>query len=55
MGRCDTILVAACPDSWEYGVAVVVDGCDLVAGEVSVPGDAFALTGVNGLDTLRPA
>ena len=29
---------------------VVVDWCDLVPSEVSVPGDAFALTGVNGLN-----
>jgi len=47
-----TILVAACPDAGENRVPVVVDGCDLVACEIAVPGDAFALTGVNGLDTL---
>jgi hypothetical protein len=34
-------------------VPIVVDRCDLIACEIAVPGDAFALTGVNGLDTLR--
>jgi hypothetical protein len=33
-------------------VAFVVDGCDLVAEKIAVPWNAFALTGVNGLDTL---
>jgi len=49
VGRCNTVLIAARPDAGEDGVAVVVDGCNLVPAEVAMPGNAFPLTGVNGL------
>lgn len=53
MTGCNTILIPTRPDSGKYRFTVVVDGGDLVAGEVAVPGDAFALTRVNGLHFPR--
>lgn len=51
----NTILIAAHPHTGEDVLSVIVNGGDLVAGKVAVPRNALALTGVNGLNLLRPA
>ena len=43
MGRGTTVFVATQSDAWEYWLTLIVDRCDLIRVEVSVPWQAFAM------------
>jgi len=53
--RADAITVAARPQTGQNYFAVVINGRDLVVGEVPVPGNALAFDGVNALHFACPA
>lgn len=50
-----TVVVATDPDPWKDSVTVVVDRCDLIFSEPSVPRDALPLLSVDSLDFACPA